>query len=254
VIEAIDLSKDFGTLRALDGLSFRAEPGEIVGFLGPNGAGKSTTLKILTGMIKPSRGRGLVAGFDVVDQPLEVKGRIGYVPESGALYEALTPDEYLAMVGALHHLDSRACAARAAELLDLFNLADKRDERLATLSKGMKQKVLIAAAILHRPEVLFLDEPLNGLDASAALLVKEVLRALAGQGRTILFSSHILDVVERICTRIVVVNQGKKVAEGTPGELLAQTGCATLDDAFSRLTGAPPVKELTADVLAALEK
>lgn len=254
MIEAIDLSKDFDTVRALDGLSFRAQPGEILGFLGPNGAGKSTTLKILTGMIKPTRGRGLVAGFDVVGQPIEVKRRIGYVPESGALYEALTPDEYLELVGALHHLDARTCSTRAAELLELFNLAERRGERLSALSKGMKQKVLIAAAIVHRPDVLFLDEPLNGLDASSALLVKALLRAFASQGKTVLFSSHILDVVERICTRIVVINAGNKQAEGTPAELLAETGCSTLDEAFSRLTGAPPVKELAADVLAALER
>jgi ABC-2 type transport system ATP-binding protein len=254
VIDAQDLTKDFDTVRALDGLSFRARPGEIVGFLGPNGAGKSTTLKILTGMIKPSGGRGLIAGLDVADQPLEVKRRIGYVPESGAVYEALTPSEYLDLVGALHHMDRRTCAGRAAELLELFDLGARRHQTLATLSKGMKQKVLIAAAILHRPEVLLLDEPLTGLDAGAARLVKELLRALAAQGRTVLFSSHILDVVERSCQRIVVIDRGKKLAEGTPAELLATTGCATLDEAFSRLTGAPPVKELTAEVLAALER
>ena len=254
MIDAIELSKSYGTQPALQALSFRVEPGEILGLLGPNGAGKSTTVKILTGMIRADAGRAIVAGFDVAIAPLEVKRRIGYVPESGALYETLTPVEYLDLVASLHHLEPAVGRTRADELLELFSLSQARGKRLFELSKGMKQKVLISAAFIHRPDVLFFDEPLNGLDANAAMLVKELLRGMAAQGRTVLFSSHILDVVERICTRIVVVHKGRKAADGTPPELLEHTGCATLDEAFNHLTGAPPVKELTADVLAALEK
>ena len=254
MIDAIELSKSYGTQPALQALSFRVEPGEILGLLGPNGAGKSTTVKILTGMIKADAGRAIVAGFDVAIAPLEVKRRIGYVPESGALFETLTPVEYLDLVASLHHLEPAVGRTRADELLELFSLGQARDKRLFELSKGMKQKVLISAAFIHRPEVLFFDEPLNGLDANAAMLVKELLRGMAAQGRTVLFSSHILDVVERMCTRIVVIDEGRKIAEGRARDLLEATGASSLDGAFSRLTGAVPVRELTADFLAALDR
>jgi ABC-2 type transport system ATP-binding protein len=254
VIDAHDLTRDYGTLRALDGVSVSVQPGEILGFLGPNGAGKSTTVKILTGMIAPTSGTATVAGFDVVAQPIEVKRRIGFVPESGVLYETLSPDEYLELVGCLHHLDARTRRARADELLDVFGLTEVRDKRLFELSKGMKQKVVIAASLLHKPDVLFLDEPLDGLDANTAMLVKELLKQLAAQGRTILFCSHILDVVERICTRIVIIDKGRKIAEGTAAELRTQTGAPSLELAFNALTGGAEAGAVTAEFLAALER
>jgi ABC-2 type transport system ATP-binding protein len=253
VIETVELSKHFGAQPAVDRLSFRAVPGEILGFLGPNGAGKSTTVKILTGMLKPSAGRASVAGFDVVTEPLEVKRRIGYVPESGAIYETLTADEYLELVSGLHHLDADVGRARAGELLDFFGLAGAPRKRIGQFSKGMKQKVLIAAALLHRPPVLFFDEPLNGLDANAAMQVKDLLRGLAAQGRTILFCSHILDVVERMCTRILIIDKGRKLAEGTAQQLMESTASATLDGAFGRLTGGEGLSARTADFLSSLE-
>ena len=254
VIEACELTKVYGTLTALDCVSLEVRPGEILGFLGPNGAGKSTTVKILTGMIKASSGNARVAGFDVATQAIEVKRRIGFVPESGVLYESLSPDEYLELVGCLHHLDARTRHARAGELLELFGLGEVRHQRLFELSKGTKQKVVIAAALLHKPDVLFLDEPLDGLDANAAMLVKELLKQLAAQGRTILFCSHILDVVERICSRIVIIDKGRKIAEGSAAELTRQTGAPTLELAFSALTGGAAAGAVTTDFLAALEK
>ncbi len=254
MISARDLVKDYAATRALAGVSFDVRPGEILGFLGPNGAGKSTTVKILTGMIPPTSGSATVAGFDVATQPIEVKRRIGFVPESGVLYESLTPDEYLELVGCLHHLDARTRRARADELLDLFGLGDVRSHRMFEFSKGMRQKVVISAALLHRPEVLFLDEPLDGLDANTAMLVKELLKRLAAQGRAVLFCSHILDVVERVCTRIVVIDKGRKIAEGTAAELIARSGTATLELAFNRLTGGAEAGAVTADFLAALER
>lgn len=249
-----DLTKSYGAMMAVDRLSFRADPGEILGFLGPNGAGKSTTVKILAGMIKPTSGEAIVAGHDVVLAPLEVKKRIGFVPESGALYETLSADEYLEFVGCLHHLDAARRAARVDELLDLFQLTDVRGKRLQEFSKGMRQKVAIAAALLHTPEVLFLDEPLDGLDANTAMLVKELLKRLAAQGRTILFCSHVLEVVERICTRIVIIDHGRKIAEGTAQEIMTQTGTPSLELAFHRLTGGAEAGAVTAEFLAALEK
>ena len=248
------LSREYGPKLALSDLNLRVDPGEILGFLGPNGAGKSTTVKILTGMIRPTTGRALVAGFDIVEHPLEAKARIGYVPETASLYDGLTAAEYLELVSCLHHLDRKTASTRSGELLELFGLAAERHQRLSEYSKGMRQKVLIAAALIHRPEVLFLDEPLDGLDANAALVVKEVLKQLAAQGRTILFCSHILDVVERMCTRIVIINQGRQIADGTSAAIREQTGTATLEEAFSRLTGVRDVERLAADFISALER
>lgn len=222
---------------ALEGLDLDVAPGEILGFLGPNGAGKTTTVKILTGMLPPTAGKAEVAGFDVASHPLEVKRRIGFVPESGALYENLTPAEYLEMVVQLHHMDPGTGRARSLELFEILGISAEVDVRMTYFSKGMKQKVLIAAALVHNPSVLFLDEPLNGIDANGALLIKELLRQLALQGKTIFFCSHILDVVERVCSRIVIVAAGKSVANGTPDEICRRTQTDRLEDAFSRLTG-----------------
>jgi ABC-2 type transport system ATP-binding protein len=254
VIATDRLSKNYDGKQALVDLDLRVEPGEILGFLGPNGAGKSTTVKILTGMIRPTGGSAVVAGFDVVDQPLEVKKRIGYVPETAAVYDGLTAAEYLELVACLHHLDPKTSAARRSELLGLFGLGDVQHQRMTEFSKGMRQKVIIAAALLHRPEVLFLDEPLDGLDANAAAVVKELLKKLASQGRTILFCSHILEVVERMCTRIVIINGGRQVVSGTADEIRASTGTKTLEEAFSHLTGVRDVGETAAELLSALER
>jgi len=248
------LSRRYGEKQALADLDLRVEPGEILGFLGPNGAGKSTTVKILTGMIRPDAGRAIVAGFDIVAAPLEAKKRIGYVPETGALYEALSPDEYLELMSCLYHLDPKSARARREELLDLFGLLEVKDQRMTEFSKGMKQKVVIAAALMHRPDVLFLDEPLDGLDANAALLVKVLLKKLADQGKTVLFCSHILEVVERICSRIVIINNGRQIANGTPSAIAVETGARTLEEAFGRLTGVRDAGAVTADFLTALER
>jgi ABC-2 type transport system ATP-binding protein len=254
MIETNSLSKWYESKAALVSLSIRVEPGIIYGFLGPNGAGKSTTVKILTGLIRPTQGSALVAGFNVVEQPLEVKKRFGYVPETGALYESLSPAEYLEMVACLHHLDRKIAQTRMDELLELFGILDAKHQRMTEFSKGMKQKVLISAALIHKPEVLFLDEPLNGLDANAAMIFKELLKKLAAQGKTILFCSHILEVVERICSRILIINEGKRIIEGTTQEICASTQSATLEQAFAQLTGSRDAGQLTADFLTALEK
>jgi ABC-2 type transport system ATP-binding protein len=254
MIATDNLSKSYDGKSALFELNLRVEPGEILGFLGPNGAGKSTTVKMLTGMIRPTSGTATVAGFNVVDQPIEVKKRIGYVPETAAVYDGLTAAEYLELVACLHHLDPKTSASRRSELLGLFGLGDVQHQRMTEFSKGMRQKVIIAAALLHRPEVLFLDEPLDGLDANAAAVVKELLKKLASQGRTILFCSHILEVVERMCTRIVIINAGRQVASGTADEIRTSTGTSTLEEAFSHLTGVRDVGETAAELLSALER
>lgn len=248
------LSHSYGGKVALVDLDLQVRPGEILGFLGPNGAGKSTTVKILTGLIRPQSGRAFVAGFNVETHPLEVKRRIGYVPEAPALYDSLTAAEYLELVGCLYHLDPSAARARQDELMALFGLDVDQHQRIKEFSKGMRQKVVFASALLHRPEVLILDEPFDGLDANTALVLKELLRQLAAQGKTILFSSHILEVVERICTRIVIINRGRQIIGGTPEEICAATSTPSLEQAFHKLTGTRDVGQVTADILAALER
>jgi ABC-2 type transport system ATP-binding protein len=248
------LSHSYGDTRALVDLDLRVNSGEILGLLGPNGAGKSTTVKILTGLLTPSSGRASVAGFDIVRQPLEAKRRLGYVPEQPVLYDALTATEFLDVISALHHLPPSVASTRRDELLALLGLGDASRQRLHAFSKGMKQKVVLAAALMHRPDVLILDEPLDGLDANSARIVKELLRSLAAQGRTILFCSHILEVVERICTRIVILNHGRQIAGGTPAEIAASTGTQTLDAAFAALTSVRDATAISGDILRALEQ
>jgi ABC-2 type transport system ATP-binding protein len=254
MIRTEKLTKSYDRKVAVADLDLHVDPGEIVGFLGPNGAGKSTTVKILTGLIKPDSGRAIVAGFDVVTDAVEVKKRLGYVPETPALYDSLSAGEYLELIGCLYHLDPAAAATRRTELLELFGLTGVVNQRLSEFSKGMRQKVVIAAALLHRPDVLILDEPLDGLDANTAMVIKELLKKLAAQGRTIMFSSHILEVVERICTRIVIINNGRFVASGTAAEICAASSADSLEDAFRRLTGVRDVGEVTAEFIASLDR
>lgn len=253
MIETAGLTRTFGNKVAVDSLDMRVEPGEIVGFLGPNGAGKTTTVKILTCMIRPTRGSARVAGFDVTEDPMEVKRRVGYVPEAGALYETLTAGEYLGMVADLRGIERAHADRKVRELLGLFGILAARNQRLAEYSKGMRQKVLITAALIGNPKVLFLDEPLNGLDANAALIMKGLLRELASRGRTILFCSHILEVVERICTRIIIINQGSAITEGSPAAIAAATDTSSLEAAFAHLTGSRDASEVTRDLLSALD-
>ena len=253
MIETENLTRSYGDRVALHPLSIQVAAGEILGFLGPNGAGKSTTVKLLTGMIKPSGGRARVAGFDVATDPIEVKRRIGYVPESAALYESLTAREFLDVIGSLYHQPTETAHQRIEDLLDRFGLAEAKDQRLSEFSKGMKQKVLIASALMHRPDVLFLDEPLTGLDANAALVVKELIRSLAAQGRTIFFCSHVLEVVERVCSRIIIIDNGRAITDGTPAQIASQAGARSLEEAFVALTGTRDAVEVTNELLQALE-
>jgi ABC-2 type transport system ATP-binding protein len=254
MIQTHALTKYYNQFAAVKSLTISVEPGEILGFLGPNGAGKSTTVKMLTGMLQPTSGSATVAGYDLRTDTLEAKKRIGYVPETGSLYETLTPSEFLEFVAGLYHLDSSASIIRANEMFELFDLTSVRNKRLSEFSKGMKQKVLIASALVHKPDVLFLDEPLNGLDPNSAMVVKEILRKLAEQGKTIFLCSHILEIVERICTRIIIIDKGKIASEGTAQEIMERTGSATLEEAFSAVTGVRSASDVSSDFIEALEK
>lgn len=232
------LTRRYGETLAVDGIDLDVPRGQLLGFLGPNGAGKSTTLRILTGMLPPTSGTVEVSGIDVVRDPLAVKRITGYVPESGAVFETLTGREYLDLVAELYRLPAADAAARAARLAELFQLDERVlvHEQLAACSKGTRQKVVIIAALLHRPKVVLFDEPLNGLDANAALAFKTLVTTLAREGATILYCSHLLDIVERVCERIVVLLRGRIVADGSAAELAARTGEASLESAFTRLT------------------
>lgn len=236
MIEVEQLTKVYGELAALRGVSFAIPAGQICGYLGPNGAGKSTTIKILTGVLAPTSGRAKVAGFDVLREPIEVKRRIGYVPEMGNCYRTLSVVEYLTLVGALHQMSPSEIDRRARRMLELFEIADAAHNRIDTLSKGMRQKVVLSAALLHDPEVLLWDEPLSGLDANAARIVKDTVRGLADNGKTIFYCSHVLDVVERVCDRVIILNHGDVVADGTPAQLMDQANRATLELVFRALT------------------
>jgi ABC-2 type transport system ATP-binding protein len=253
MIEIQHLSKTYGDTVAVVDLSLSVKPGEIFGLLGPNGAGKSSTVRVLTGLSKPTTGLIKIAGYNVLEEPVEVKRHIGYVPENAMLYESLTADEYLDLVAELRRMDPERAHTQRDELFDLFGLgADDRKKLLAEFSKGMKQKVVLIAAFLHNPEVLILDEPFSGLDASAALIFKEVLRKFAERGKTLFFCSHVLDVVEKLCHRIGILNKGQLVAIGTPEELLTQSGEATLERAFNRLTNGADIERATEEVMQAL--
>ncbi len=222
----------------MHGVSFALRKGEVVGLLGPNGAGKSTTIKIIAGLLASSGGRVSVLGLPLPDRAVDVKQRIGYVPESAELFESLTGQEFLELMGRLHELDEGILQIRIRDLLETFNLSSDRHSPLSAYSKGMRQKILISSALLHNPALILMDEPLSGLDVNSAIMIKNLIVALAASGKTILYSSHVLDVVERVCDRVLIINNGALIASGTAAELMAETGEDSLEQAFQKLTGA----------------
>jgi len=216
VIQVNGLIKDYGARRALHSISFDANQGEIVGFLGPNGAGKTTTMRILTGYMPPTDGTALVAGYDVVEESLEVRKRVGYLPETVPLYMDMTALEYLKFMAELRHIPN--AADRALETLEQVNLSDRANGFIANFSKGMRQRVGLAQALIHRPEVLILDEPTIGLDPAQVVEIRNVIREI-GKDRTVLLSTHILSEAQQICDRVLIINKGSIVAEDTPENL-----------------------------------
>jgi ABC-2 type transport system ATP-binding protein len=243
------LTKRFGAQTAVDDLSFEVPAGQILGFLGPNGAGKSTTLKMLTGMLEPNGGTATICGFDLLREPIDVKRHVGFVPESGAVFESLTGLEYLEMVAALYAIPPEAARARIRQFIAFFDLSFETltDKLLGAYSKGMRRKVVITAALLHNPPVVFFDEPLDGLDANAAVGFKALIQTLAREGKTIVYSSHILDVVERVCDRVIIIDKGRMQVDGRPADLLAAHGADTLERLFTQLTGGTELERRAAD-------
>jgi ABC-2 type transport system ATP-binding protein len=246
------LTKSYGAQPVLRGIDLDVLPGQVLGYIGPNGAGKTTTVKILTGMLDEFGGTATVCGFDVQRDSLEIKRRIGYVPEFAALYEGLTPREYLTFIGCIHGLSEAETKRRSGEMLELLGLSGELDHRINTFSKGMRQKVLLVAGLLHNPEVIFLDEPLSGLDANAVVIVKEIIAQLARQGRAIFYCSHVMDVVERLCDRIIILNEGRIVADGTFEQLRQRGAEASLERIFTQLTSAGGHAQIAAQFVATL--
>ena len=240
-IMANGLRKSFGAKVAVEHLNLNVREGEFYGFLGPNGAGKSTTIRMLCGLLTPDSGMISVAGFDAAAQPLQIKARIGVLPEETNLYERLTGMEFLLFSGQMYGLGREEARSRAADLLELMELTEVRDKLIVDYSMGMKKKTAFAAALIHRPKVLFLDEPFNGIDPISVRAIRNVLQHLIVRGTTIFISSHVMEVIERLCTRVAIINHGRIVGEGTLAELRAASQSAndtSLEDVFLKLVDA----------------
>lgn len=239
MIEIEALTKKYGDLTAVSDLSLRVEPGELFVFLGPNGAGKTTTIKILTGLLQPTSGRASVAGIDVVESPIEVKKIMGYLPEDPFLYSKLTGSEFLQFVADMHGVQKKQ--DKIERFIELFELFSAADELIEGYSLGMKKKVAIGAALIHDPKVLFLDEPTGGLDPKSARMMKDLLQDMRSRGTTVFMTTHILEVAEKMCDRVGIINDGKLIKVGTIEELRGEARetehKGSLEDIFLELTG-----------------
>jgi len=241
-VETEGLVRRFGKLTAVDGVDLAVESGTFFGFLGPNGAGKSTTIKVLTGLLEPSEGTARILGFDIVRQPVEAKRRMGVVPEELALFDRLTGWEYLELVGRLYAMERPTIRERSEELMGLMELQDQGSKLIVDFSHGMRKKLALSAALIHGPDVLFLDEPFEGIDAVASRLIKSILGRLVERGVTVFLTSHVLEIVERLCSHVAIIHRGRLVASGAFAELQAgitmeNGGPATLEDLFISLVG-----------------
>ena len=238
-IEALNLTKNFGKLTAVNKLNLTVKRGEVFGFLGPNGAGKTTTIKLMTGLLKPSSGVIKIMGVDMQENPVEAKKFIGFIPEEPKLYEKLTGREFLRFMGNIFGLNREEIEKKTKELLKIFDLNDKGDELIQSYSHGMKQKIAIAGALIHSPEILFFDEPTVGLDPKSAKIIKDIIRLRAESGDCIFMSTHILEIAERICDRVGIIHNGQLIAIGNMEDLrkLSVEKKGNLEEIFLQLTG-----------------
>lgn len=253
-VEIRNLSMSYGTKKVLRGIDLDIHKGEIIGYIGANGAGKSTTIKILLGIVQGYTGDVKVFGKDISKDKLEYKRKIGYIPEIAEIYDNLTAREYLTFIGELYGISFDKADKKAEKLMDLFGIRDSYNSRISSYSKGMKQKVLIISSLLHNPDILFLDEPLSGLDANSVMVVKEILFHLSKQGKTIFYSSHIMDVVEKISNRIILLNQGQVVADGSFNELKENSKEGSLEEIFNQLTGFNQHEAIAQEFVAIVEE
>jgi ABC-2 type transport system ATP-binding protein len=248
MIRLENLTKLYGSFVAVDDISLDIPKGVLYGFLGPNGAGKTTTLRMIAGILRPSDGRVLVGGDDIHKNPLVAKQRLGFIPDRPFVYEKLTGAEFLRFVAGLYGQEGEIIDRRMAELLEVFELTSWKDELIEAYSHGMRQKIIISSALIHRPEVIVVDEPMVGLDPKAARLLKDIFRQFVSRGNTVLMSTHTLEVAEAMCDRIAIIQHGKIVASGTMADLRSQTasGDVGLEELFLKLTGGVHERELAA--------
>ncbi len=254
VVSIKDLRMNYGEKQVLNGINLEIHSGQIIGYIGPNGAGKSTTVKILLGILEGFRGEVKVFGEDISTGSIEYKKRIGYVPETAEMYDNLTAQEYLTFIGEIYGMDFESVNSKAQKLISLFGIGEAYTARISSFSKGMKQKVLIIASLLHNPDILFFDEPLSGLDANSVMVFKEIITELAAEGKTIFYSSHIMEVVEKISDRIILINAGQIVADGTFSELQDKCSEGSLEDIFNQLTGFNQYKEIAHSFISILKE
>ena len=252
MLEIQRLTKRYRNTAVLDDVSFSVRPGEVTGYLGPNGSGKSTTVKIATGLIEPTSGKVLLDGQDIREDLIGFRRRLGYVPEEAILYSYLTGMEYLQLMGRLRSLPLDQVDRKAKDLLELFSLGAYRYAPISTYSKGMKQRVLLSAALLHDPDVLILDEPLSGIDVTSAQLFKHLLNELAQRGKTILYISHVLEVVEKVCERVVIIYRGKIVAADSVARLRDLMEVPSLEEIFSQLIEQRDLEAVARDIVTAI--
>lgn len=248
MIRLESLTKTYGKFVAVDNIDLHVPRGTMFGFVGPNGAGKTTTLRIIAGIMRPTAGRIWLGGDDVVADPMAAKARLGFIPDRPFLYEKLTGAEFLRFVAGLYGQDGEVVEKRIDELLEVFELSRWKHELIESYSHGMRQKLIISSALIHRPECIVVDEPMVGLDPKAARLLKDILRQFVDRGGTVLMSTHTLDIAETMCDKIAIIQAGKIVAQGTMAELREQTaaGDASLEELFLKLTGGAAIRELAA--------
>lgn len=237
IISIKNLNKFYGEKQVLKDINLDIHPGEIIGYIGPNGAGKSTTVKIMLGLIENYQGQIKIFGEDIKTNGTEYKKRIGYIPESGDIYENLTAREYLTFIGELYGMEYEKADKRAEKLMELFGIKEVYDGRIQSFSKGMRQKVIIISSLINDPDILFLDEPLSGIDANSVMVFKEVLNELSKRGKTIFYSSHIMEVVEKLSNRIILLQDGEIIADGNLEELNSKLSKGSLEEIFNQLTG-----------------
>jgi ABC-2 type transport system ATP-binding protein len=249
MLQAQGLCKSYGSVPAVSDVDFSLPPGQVLGYLGPNGAGKSTTVKMLTGLLEPTDGQVLYRGQDIHKDLAAYRKRVGYVPEEPNLYSYLTGQEYLDMVGTLRAMPETRKKARIGALLTLFSLWPHRHVALGAYSKGMRQRILLIAALMDNPDLLILDEPLSGLDVTSALIGKNLIQTLSARGKSIFYCSHVLEVVEKICSHLIVLRKGRVIASGATGEVRQRIGKTSLEDVFLQLVEERDVVEAADEIV-----
>ncbi len=254
MLELRGISKKFSAFTVVNNVSFTVEPGEVLGYLGPNGAGKTTTIKMLAGLLKPSRGSILYEGREIRDDLCGYKRRLGYVPEQADIYPHLSPYDYLVMVGRLRGIRERTLRTRVLDFLSIFGLEQDMNAPVSSFSKGMRQKVLISAALLHDPDILLLDEPLSGLDVTTGLIVRDLIQRLAGGNKLIIYSSHVLEVTEKVCSKVIILHEGNIVANDSVSNLRSLMHLPSLAEIFSRLVVHEDTGQAAGRIAAAMKK